>query len=290
MKPDMYSGYRPYHLRESLFAWPPGGGSRSELANKFHAPWRIETQPDAAGLSASAYTQGSTNISPGDFTVPSRNLGLQILPMEKPSVPLSQYARDYVDFPLLVARARSVPSAALEAAVDALDANNDGFICLREVRDALTRAYHACKLGDPEEPLTASLGAIFEREGVRLKDGSIVIPREMFVAALPIAADFWVQDLALMRPEVLGKSGSLIQKNILAATVGPQPPRNYDKPAPRRLPPASPMRSATGHLFETFAAASAANTSAASTLSSPQRETGGGGLSQRNALPAGQRA
>ena len=69
-KADVYSGYRPYHLRESLFAWPPGSGSRSELANKFHAPWRVETLPDASALGATAYTTGSTNIAPGDFTVP----------------------------------------------------------------------------------------------------------------------------------------------------------------------------------------------------------------------------
>lgn len=271
-KPDVYSGYRPYHLRESLFAWAPGAGSRSELANKFHAPWRIETLPDASALGATAYTTGSTNIAPGDFTVPTRKLGLQILPMEKASVTSSIYGRDYVDMPELVKRARNVSVEALEAAVDSLDTRGDGFITLREVRDALSRAYAQCSLGEPEAPLVASLVAIFEREGVRLKDGSIIVPRDMFVQALPIAADFWAEDLALNRPEMLSKSGSLYKKAQLASSIGPQSPREFDKPAPRRLPPASPMRSTS------------AMVSTGTTLGSTNSPTRGGGTPTKTSL------
>jgi hypothetical protein len=236
--------YRPYHLRESLFAWAPQSGSRAALDNKFHVSDRLDVPPDAAARDGTAYFSSTNNVAPGDYEVPTRKLGLQVLVMHKPTVGGSVMSGALVDAPALVRRARSVPAAALEAAVAALDARGDGFLLLREVRDALSRAYAAASLGEPEEPLVATLVALFSREGRTLRDGSTVVPNELFARGLAAAADMWDEDLALGRPEVLAKSGSLREKAAAARVVGPAPPRKLAAPPPPRLtgPPPSPMR------------------------------------------------
>ena len=246
-KADTYAGYKPYHLRESLFPWPPQSGTRKELDEKFHAPHRADAPPDASLQMGSTYHVTTSNVMPGDYEVPTRKLGLQVLVMEKPTVGASMMSGVFVDAPALVGRARSVPADALEDAAASLDARGDGFLLLSEVREGLSRAYAAAQLGEPEEPLVATVVALFTREGRVLKDGSTVVPREQWVRGLAVAADLWEEDLALGRPEILAKSGSLREKAAAARVVGVPPPRKLAAPAPPRLsvPPGSPARTAS---------------------------------------------
>jgi hypothetical protein len=242
-KPDVLSTYKPYHLRESLFAWPPQAGSRKDVDSKFHAPHRADAPPDASLSMGSTYHVTTSNVAPGDYEVPTRKLGLQVLTMEKQTVGASVMTGAFVDAPALVQRARAVPARALDDAAASLDARGDGFVLLSEVREGLSRAYATARLGEPEEPLVATVVALFAREGRVLKDGSTVVPRDVWAQGLAVAADLWVEDLALGRPEVLAKTGSLREKAAAARVVGVPPPRKLAAPPPPRLSaPGSPAR------------------------------------------------
>jgi hypothetical protein len=66
-----YSGYRPYHIRESLLTWQPGQ-SRAVTENIYHASNYTYKVPDAKSLSSSLYGLATDNLHKQDFIKPEK--------------------------------------------------------------------------------------------------------------------------------------------------------------------------------------------------------------------------
>jgi hypothetical protein len=201
----------------------------------YSAPHRCEAPADAAATQGSIYRLGSTNVKPGDFVVPEKKLGLQILPMEKPCERLSSYHAAFPDPGALSAPLRALGAGALGAAFDALDARGEGFLLLSEVRMALRAAMGGA---EPAEPTVATLCGLYEREAPKRGDGATLVSRAHWLEGVPACADLLDEAAALNRPSVLATCGSLAQKELLARFRGVPPPRGAPEgPAPRRLSP-----------------------------------------------------
>jgi hypothetical protein len=205
------------------------------MNNIYAAPHRCEAPSDAAAASGTVYRMGTTNVKPGDFVVPEKKLGLQILPMEKPCERLSSYHADFPDPGALSAPLRALTPDALGAAFDALDARGEGYLLLSEVRMALRAAMGGV---EPAEATVATLRGLYEREAPKRGDGATLVSRAHWLEGVAACADMLDEAVALNRPSVLATCGSLAQKEASARFRGVPPPRAApEAPAPRRLSP-----------------------------------------------------
>lgn len=180
-----YGGYVNSSTRDSALAYAPVSGSRQFLETKFQtvAPGQIGAVQDALQRSFSVYDrQFAQNVRVGDYAVPTRKLGLQVLPMHKPQVVVPEVAASFPDYREEAAALRAVPRALVDRAVAEADYQGAGYVLAREVRMCL----RAC-LGGKREPsshLADAFAGYFHR---RLMER---ITADELAAAIAAMADY----------------------------------------------------------------------------------------------------
>lgn len=276
--------YRTNSQREAELAWPIGFGSREVRDTKFHATQRLEAPLDAAALSATVYTTNSSCSRPEDYEPPAEKRGLQILPMEKPSLKQSTYLAAYPAPDAIAARLKGVTREALEGAFTSLDTAGEGYVLGSELRNLLYAAYEACGLGEPEECVVSSLGNLFEREGSKRADGAVILPLLHVFEGVGAAADMFSAEAALGRPEVLAKVGSLAVKEARSRDRTLSTAPSMEGPPAPRLTPIAPLASPHPTITP-----SPASTLASSTTAAAMRRSGGGGKGGPNSPAVAQR-
>ena len=274
--------YRTQAQIESQLAWPIGFPSRAARDSKFNAPFRTEFPPDHSTTSSSMYTTSVTNVHPTDYEKPVSKVGLQILPMEKPSTALSVYGAAYPAPNTLATRLRSLSPEALEAAFVTLDVRGEGHVLLSELRQLLFHAFDASGLGEPEECVVATLRNLYEREGSKRGDGAVILPLLHIVEGVKACADMFEEEENLGRPEVLSQVGSLAVKEARGRdrTMSTEPSR--EGPPPPRLTPIAPLE----HPHPTFSpvpSSTQASLGASLKWSESKSSPAGPEVTQRNA-------
>lgn len=199
--------YQRQHLKESLLPWPPEAGSRARVDAKFHAARDGAIPGDAAAVTATEFEASAHSLSPRNFVRPVRQLGLLVLPMDKPTAATSEYTAVFTGAATAPKRLRRVTPAALEQAFAALDVRGEGFVLLAELPQLLADAYARSGIEGqgPEGYVVTTLSNVYTRDAhcLHAADGRCLVSLEHLLEGVDAVAGMLEEDIATGRPGAL---------------------------------------------------------------------------------------